>query len=74
MSEQIKVVEVDASTGQQVERFLEGEELDAFLADRQAMADAQAAEEAAKAAKEAEKETILARLGLTEDELKVVLS
>jgi DNA-binding response OmpR family regulator len=74
MSEQIKVVEVDASTGQQVERFLEGEELDAFLADRQAMADAQAAEEAAKAAKEAEKAAILERLGLTADELKVVLS
>ena len=74
MSEQIKVVEVDASTGQQVERFLEGDELDAFLADRQAMADAQAAEEAAKAAKEAEKATILQRLGLTADELQVVLS
>lgn len=74
MSEQIKAVVVDASTGQTVEKFLEGEELDAFLADRQAAEDAKAAEEAAKAQKEAEKAAILERLGLTADELQVVLS
>jgi hypothetical protein len=53
---------------------LKGAELEAFLADRAAMQIKKEAYEAELAAKAAQKVVILERLGLTEDELKVVLS
>jgi hypothetical protein len=53
---------------------LKGAELEAFLSDRAAMQIEREAYEAELAAKAAEKTAILERLGLTEDELKVVLS
>jgi hypothetical protein len=53
---------------------LKGAELEAFLADRAASQIKKEAYEAELAAKAAEKTAILERLGLTEDELKVVLS
>jgi hypothetical protein len=64
MSEEIRVSETNAATGETVVRVLEGAELEAFLADRAAM---QAEQAVAKAA-------ILERLGLTEEELATVLS
>jgi len=53
---------------------LTGAELEAFLADRAAMQIKKEAYEAELVAKAAEKATILERLGLTEEELKTVLS
>ena len=53
---------------------LKGAELETFLADRAAAQTKKEAYEAEQAAKAVEKATILERLGLTEDELKVVLS
>ncbi len=53
---------------------LKGADKEAFLAQRKADNVEQEAREAEQAAKAAEKAAILERLGLTEDELKVVLS
>lgn len=53
---------------------LTDEEYEATIAEWANNAIAKEAEEAAKAEKEAEKAAILARLGLTADELQVVLS
>ena len=53
---------------------LTGADKEAFLAQREADNAEQEAREAEQAAKAVEKAAILERLGLTEDELKVVLS
>ena len=53
---------------------LTGADKDAFLADRAAMQAAREAREAEQVAKAEQKAAILERLGLTEDELKVVLN
>jgi hypothetical protein len=53
---------------------LTGADKEAFLADRAAIQAEQKAYETELAAKAVEKTAILERLGLTEDELKVVLS
>jgi hypothetical protein len=53
---------------------LKGAELEAFLADRAAMQAEQETFEAEQVAKAEQKQAILERLGLTEDELKVVLN
>ena len=53
---------------------LTGADKEAFLADRAAIQAEQEAREAEQAIKAVEKAAILERLGLTEDELKVVLS
>ena len=74
MSEEIRVSETNAATGETVVRMLEGAELEAFLADRAAMQAEQEAREAAAAEKAVAKAAILERLGLTEEELATVLS
>jgi hypothetical protein len=74
MSEEIRVSETNAATGETVVRVLEGAELEAFLADRAAMQAEQEAREAAAAEKAVAKAAILERLGLTEEELATVLS
>jgi hypothetical protein len=74
MSEEIRVSETNAATGETVVRVLEGSELEAFLADRAAMQAEQEAREAAAAEKAVAKAAILERLGLTEEELATVLS
>ena len=74
MSEEIRVSETNAATGETVVRVLEGAELEAFLADRAAMQAEQEAREAEAAAKAEAKAAILERLGLTEEELATVLS
>jgi hypothetical protein len=53
---------------------LTGADKDAFLADRAAMQAEQETFEAEQTAKAEQKQAILERLGLTEDELKVVLN
>ena len=53
---------------------LTGANKEAFLADRAQMQAEQKTRETEQAAKAVEKTAILERLGLTEDELKVVLS
>ena len=53
---------------------LTGEALEAFLANRAQLQAAEAARQAELDAKAAQKTAILERLGLTEEELKVVLS
>ena len=53
---------------------LTGADKEAFLADRAAVQAEQEARKVEQAAKAVEKAAILERLGLTEDELKVVLS
>ena len=68
MSEQIFIQDGN----QRIE--LIGADKEAFLADRAATQAEQEAREAEQAAKAVEKASILERLGLTEDELKVVLS
>ena len=53
---------------------LTGAEKEAFLADRKAIADYQAQIEAEKIANAEAKSALLARLGITEDEAKLLLS
>ena len=53
---------------------LTGAEKEAFLADRKATADYQAQIEAEKIANAEAKSALLARLGITEDEAKLLLS
>jgi hypothetical protein len=67
-----KTETIKIQVGEQVIE-LTGEALEAFLADRAAMQAEQETFEAEQAAKAVEKQAILERLGLTEDELKVVL-
>jgi len=64
---------VDCSTGEVSEIELTAEEVAQRAADAQAFADAKAAEEADKAAKAAEKAALLSKLGITEDEAKLLL-
>ena len=64
---QIKIV--NAETGEEIVRDMNAEELTQYEADK---AVAVAAAEA-KAKAEADKAALLARLGLTEDELKTIL-
>ncbi len=65
---------VDCTTGATVEVELTEAEIAQREQEAKAFAEAKAKEEADAAAKAAQKEAILERLGLTEDELKVVLS
>jgi len=65
---------VDCTTGATVEVELTEAEIAQREQEAKAYAEAKAKEEADAAAKAAQKEAILERLGLTEDELKVVLS
>jgi len=67
MSEEIWVQEDN------IRRKLEGEELQAFLVDRAATQAQQQAQEETKAIKAAQKTAILERIGLTEEELQIVL-
>lgn len=64
---QIKIV--NAETGEEIIRDMNADELAQLEADKAA----QAMAAAAKAKAEAEKAALLARLGLTEDELKTIL-
>lgn len=65
---------VDCSTGEQTVRDLTPEEIAEREAAAAAFAEEQARVEAEAAAKAAEKEAIAARLGLSVDELKTLLS
>lgn len=71
MSEQIK--EVNTQTGEEIERNLTDEEIKAnkLAAEKAAKRDAEIAE--LHAPKIAARQSILDRLGLTEDELKTIL-
>jgi hypothetical protein len=74
MSEVVMAIEVNCATGEVVERPLTAEELAQREADTQA-AEARKAEEAAKAAADAEaKAALLTKLGITEDEAKLLLA
>jgi hypothetical protein len=53
---------------------LQGAELEAFLADRAQIQAAEAARQVEQDAKAAQKTIILERLGLTEEELKIILN
>ena len=64
---------VDCSTGAVEEVELTAEEIAQREADAKAFAEAKAKEEAEKAAKEAARAEILSKLGLTEEEAKVLL-
>jgi hypothetical protein len=64
---------VDCSTGEVSEIELTAEEVAQRAADAKAFADAKALEEADKAAKAAEKVALLTKLGITEDEAKLLL-
>ena len=64
---------VDCSTGAVEEVELTAEEIAQREADAEAHAEAKAKEEAEKAAKEAARAEILAKLGLPDDEAKVLL-
>jgi hypothetical protein len=67
-------IEVNCATGEVVERPLTAEELAQREADAQA-AEARKAEEDAKAAADAEaKAALLTKLGITEDEAKLLLA
>ena len=65
---------VDCTTGAQVEVELTEAEITQLAADAAAAAEAKAQAEAEAATKAEQKAAILERLGLTEDELKVVLN
>jgi hypothetical protein len=64
---------VDCSTGEVSEIELTAEEVVQREADAQAFAEAKAEEDFAKAAKAAEKADLLTKLGITEDEAKLLL-
>ena len=64
---QVKIVNVE--TGEEIVRDANADELTQMEADKAT----QAAYEAAKAQQAADKAALLARLGLTEDELKTIL-
>ena len=64
---------VDCSTGQVSEIELTAEEVAQREADAKAYADAKAQEDADKAAAEVAKADLLARLGITADEAKLLL-
>ena len=73
MSETLYNTIVDCSTGEVTHVPLTAEEIAQREADAAAFAAAQAEAEAAAAAKKAEKEAIAARLGLSAEELAVLL-
>jgi len=64
---------VNVSTGEEIERELNKAEKDQLAADKAARKIIEEEYEAAKAQHDAEKSALLARLGLTEDELKTIL-
>lgn len=74
MSETPTKIVVDCSTGEVQELPLTAEEIAQREADAAAFAEAKAAEEAEAAAKEAAKAELLAKLGITADEAKLLLS
>ena len=65
-----KVIDVNAETGERIERDFTAEELEQIEIDKAYFA----ALEAEEAEKLAAKEAALAKLGLTVDELKAILS
>ena len=65
---------VDCSTGEVSEIELTAEEVAQREADAQAFAEAKAQEDADKAAAEVAKADLLARLGITADEAKLLLA
>lgn len=68
------VLEIDALTGETIQRNFTKDEIAQRKADAAAYEAAKATEEAEAAAKQAEKERIAGALGITLDELKVLLS
>jgi hypothetical protein len=68
-----KKIVVDCSTGEVSEIELTAEEVAQRAADAQAHAEAKAAEDADKAAAEVAKAELLAKLGITADEAKLLL-
>lgn len=65
-----KIKIVNTQTGEEIERDMTAAELAQLAADQQAQADRQAAE----AAKATAKAALLAKLGIDEDEAKLLLS
>jgi hypothetical protein len=65
---------VNCETGEQETIPLAGDELKAFLANEKVVAAAVKAEADAETAKAAEKAALLDRLGITEDEAKLLLA
>lgn len=74
MADTPQAVEVNCETGETIIRPLTADEIAQREADAEAYAAAKAAEQAEAAAKAAEKERIAGALGITLDELKVLLS
>jgi hypothetical protein len=66
-------IEVNCATGEVSEIELTAEEVAQRTADAKAFADAKAAEEADKAAKAVDKAALLEKLGISEDEAKLLL-
>ena len=73
MTEILQKLVVDCSTGEATYVPLTAEEIAQREADAAAWAQEQADREAAEAARQAQREAIMTRLGLTADELKVLL-
>jgi hypothetical protein len=65
---------VNCETGLQEVMPLEGAELEAYLANEEAVAAKIAADQAAEEVKAADKAALLAKLGITADEAKLLLS
>jgi hypothetical protein len=74
MSEVATAIEVNCATGEVVERPLTAEELAQREADAQAAATAKAEEDAKAAADAVAKAALLTKLGITEDEAKLLLA
>jgi hypothetical protein len=69
-----KVYEVNATTNEIIERDPTPEEIAQELADRERLAKQAKAKSEAEAIKAAEKSALLAKLGITADEAKLLLS
>lgn len=73
MTDTPKVIEVDCATGITTERDMTTEEIALMQAQAEAYAKQQAEAEAEKAAKEAARLAVLAKLGLTPEEAAVLI-
>ncbi len=68
------IKELDVATGLEIEREMSAEELQQWQTDKKQLEDKLLAEQAEAAAKAHEKAALLERLGLTEDEAKLLIS
>lgn len=71
---ELLVKELDAATGLEIEREMSAEELEQWQTDKKEVEDKLLAEQTEAARKAADKAALLTKLGITDDEAKLLLS